>query len=135
MGGLKGFCLVVLRDRRDLVDADPEITSTYENKTYDFSSVEAKADFDADPAKYAPIHNGHDVIVLTEGNVELEGTLENAVWFKDRLYLFSSAATLETFVGDPAKYAANSPEDSTEAVDDQEAELDIAIDEDNTDNE
>jgi YHS domain-containing protein len=134
--GFKGFCPVALRDLRDLIDADTEITSSYEDKTYSFSTDEAKVSFDADPAKYAPIHGGHDVIVLTEGNVELEGTLENAVWFKDRLYLFSSTATLETFVGNPTKYAANSPEESTQAdtetVEDADPFADIDL-QDNTD--
>ena len=112
MSGFKGFCPVALRDRRDLIDTDSEITSSFEGKTYEFSTVDAKDSFEADPGKYAPTHRGNDVIVLTEGNVELKGTLENAVWFKDRLYLFSSAATLETFVGNPAKYAKQPAEES-----------------------
>jgi YHS domain-containing protein len=135
MGGLKGFCPVALRDHRDLVDADTDITSTYQDKAYSFSTVEAKDSFEADPAKYAPIHSGHDVIVLTEGNVELEGTLENAVWFKDRLYLFSSAATLETFVGNPTKYAAISPEESTQADTDTADDSDPFADLDSQDSE
>lgn len=105
LGGLKGFCPVTLRDRRDLIDSTDEFSSKFEGKTYHFSSAKNKASFDADPAKYAPVKGGNDVIVLAEGNVELEGTLDHAVWFKDRLYLFSSSATLDTFVGNPTKYS------------------------------
>jgi YHS domain-containing protein len=113
LGGLKGFCPVTLRDRRDLIDSTDEFSSKFEGKTYHFSSAENKASFDADPAKYAPVKGGNDVIVLAEGNVELEGTLDHAVWFKDRLYLFSSSATLETFVGNPTKYSKQATGEST----------------------
>ncbi len=102
--GLKGFCPVALRDRRDLVDTNPEIASTYEGRLYQFSSAEAKAAFDAEPEKYAPAMGGVDVIVQTNSHQTVDGTLDHAVWFHDKLYLFSSAETLEAFVLSPAEY-------------------------------
>jgi YHS domain-containing protein len=102
--GLKGFCPVDLRDNRGLTDALPEFKSEFEGATYNFSSMEAKAKFEKSPAKYAPTAGGHDVVKTTT-DLEVAGSLDHAVWYKDRLYLFGSQDSLQTFVIDPAKYA------------------------------
>lgn len=107
MSGFKGFCPVVLRDRRELVDSNPKFHSRYESRTYHFSSAEAKKTFDSDPEKYAPAYSGKDAVLLAEDDEEVEGSLDYAVWFQDRLYLFSSAETLQQFVLSPEDYAAN----------------------------
>lgn len=105
--GLKGFCPVMLRDHRDLVDARAEYRSFYRNRIILLSSQEAKVVFESDPAKYAPASAGNDVIHLAQTGEELEGTLDYAVWYKGRLYLFASAETLETFVAAPSSHATN----------------------------
>jgi YHS domain-containing protein len=105
LGGFQGFCPVALRDRRELVDARPEFLSVYKNRTYELSSAEAKARFEADPARYAPVNGGRDAVLTSRGETEAEGNLAHAVWFKDRLYLFRSAETLKQFNADPARYA------------------------------
>jgi YHS domain-containing protein len=103
--GLKGFCPVVLRDQRDLADIDPELESTYDGKRYFFSSVKAKATFENSPQKYAPVKGGQDIIALAVGSKTVDGSLDHAVWFKDRLYLFANQETLRRFVREPKKYA------------------------------
>ena len=103
--GLKGFCPVALRDRRDLVDAQSEFRVVYNERTYYLSSSEAVRDFHLDPAKYAPAARGCDVIHLAITGEELEGSLDHAVWYKGRLYLFNSAETMETFVASPSSHA------------------------------
>lgn len=103
--GLKGFCPVALRDHRDLVDAQSQFRVVYNDKTYYLSSSEAVSEFHSDPAKYAPAARGADVIHLAITGEELEGTLDHAVWYKGRLYLFSSAETMETFVAAPSSHA------------------------------
>ena len=103
--GLKGFCPVALRDHRDLVDAQSQFRVVYNEKTYYLSSSEAVSEFHSDPAKYAPAARGSDVIHLAITGEELEGSLDHAVWYKGRLYLFSSAETMETFVAAPSSHA------------------------------
>lgn len=103
--GLKGFCPVVLRDKRDLADANPQIHATYQGRRYTFSSEEAKAAFEAAPQKYAPVKGGKDIIALASGSSNTIGSLDYAVWFKDRLYLFSNAKSLKTFTREPKKFA------------------------------
>lgn len=103
--GLKGFCPVVLRDQRDLVDAKDEFTATYKSQTYHFSTAAAKAAFEAQPEKYAPAGAGLDVVRLANHGDRVDGSLDYAVWFQDRLYLFSSAESLRAFTIAPADYA------------------------------
>ncbi len=102
--GLKGFCPVALRDDRDLKNALPEHHSTFQGRTYYFSTADAKTEFDKHPEHYAPIAGGQDVVLLTE-KVTKEGSLDHAVWFKGRLYLFTSQKTLEQFVATPKEFA------------------------------
>lgn len=102
--GLKGFCPVTLRDDRDLKNALPEHHSTFKGRTYYFSTDEAKTTFEERPEHYAPISGGQDVVLLKE-KVTKEGSLDHAVWFKDRLYFFTSQKTLEQFVATPKEFA------------------------------
>ena len=104
--GMKGFCPVALRDRRELVDALPIYSSEFQSKRYYFSSPEAKAQFDRAPEKYAPVAGGIDVVVKSTSDQTVEGSLDYAGWYKDRLLLFSSPESLEAFTLNPVPYAA-----------------------------
>jgi len=103
ISGLKGFCAVTLRDQRELADALPEFTSSFETKTYRFASADAKSKFDKSPEKYAPAASGIDVVLQAQGD-ELEGSLDHAAWYKDRLYFFTSAETRITFISSPNEF-------------------------------
>jgi YHS domain-containing protein len=102
--GLKGFCPVVLRDRRDLIDSRSQFSSTFKSKMYYFSSAEAKAEFDRQPELYAPVEGGADIVLLMRDDLAVSGSLDYAAWFQNRLYLFSSRENLETFVHSPRTY-------------------------------
>lgn len=102
LDGLKGFCPVVLRDERNLVDARPEFSAVYNGRRYYFSSATAQALFEASPQRYAPAASGFDVVHLSLTGEEVRGSLDYAVWFRGRLYLFTSAETMETFVAAPS---------------------------------
>jgi YHS domain-containing protein len=104
--GFKGFCPVVLRDQRELVDANRGYCSVYQGQRYCFSSSEAQARFDAAPPKYAPIAAGMDIVVKANNDQEVEGSLDFALWYKDRLYLFCSPESLQAFSVNPTAYAA-----------------------------
>lgn len=107
MSGLKGFCPVELRDARDLVDTNEQFSAIFNDKEYSFSSEEALERFIDTPEKYAPASRGSDVIHLSLTGEELEGSLDFAVWYKGRLYLFTSAETMETFVAAPSSHSTN----------------------------
>lgn len=104
--GFKGFCPVALRERRELVEANPQFSSTFGLQTYTFSSAESKAAFDAEPSRYAPAAGGSDVVVLVNSGEEQAGQLDYALWYRDRLYLFRSRETMTLFSKDPLRFAS-----------------------------
>ena len=103
--GFKGFCPVELRDRRELIDTNPQFTATFGLQTYTFSSAEAKAAFEGDPSRYAPAAGGSDVVLLVNSGEEEQGMLDYALWYRDRLYLFRSRETMAMFNKDPQRFA------------------------------
>ncbi|MCA9059647.1 MAG: hypothetical protein KDA85_14165, partial [Planctomycetaceae bacterium] len=103
--GFKGFCPVMLRDYRELVDANAKYTGTFGLQTYTFSSAQALAEFEVDPARYAPAAGGSDIVLLVNSGEEQPGLLDFALWYRDRLYLFRSRETMTEFSRDPRKYA------------------------------
>ncbi len=104
--GFKGFCPVALRDRRELIAANPIFESTFGLQTYTFSSGEAKAAFDTDPSRFAPAAGGSDVVVLVNSGEEQPGQLDYALWYRDRLYMFRSRETMSLFSKDPQRFAS-----------------------------
>ncbi|TWT50013.1 hypothetical protein KOR42_36970 [Thalassoglobus neptunius] len=107
LAGLKGFCPVALRDSRELLDTDDRYSAIFNNREYSFSTPHALESFLASPAKYAPALRGADVIHYALTGEEEEGSLDHAVWYKGRLYLFNSVETMETFVAAPSSHATN----------------------------
>ena len=105
--GLKGFCPVALRDQRGLVEVSDKFSTEFEGKRYLFSSAKALRAFMDTPERYAPANSGNDVIHLALTGEKSEGSLEYAVWYKGRLYLFTSAETMETFVAAPGDHIAS----------------------------
>ncbi len=103
--GFKGFCPVALRDRRELIDTNPQFTATFGLQNYTFSSAEAKTAFEADPSRYAPAAGGSDVVLLVNSGEEEQGMLDYALWYRDRLYLFRSRETMAMFNKDPQRFA------------------------------
>lgn len=106
MAGFKGFCPVELRDSRLLVDSKPEVFVNYGQRTYYFSTSEARRQFVRNPARYVPAANGADVVMLLENKQSISGRLDHAVWFHNKLYLFDSATSLKQFNANPARYAS-----------------------------
>lgn len=106
--GLKGFCPVALRDLRELKDARPQFQAEFNGKIFNLSSAEAKEKFEAAPEIYAPAAAGQDVVLAADKGEEREGSLDRAVWYRNRLYLFSSKDSHEKFVASPAKFAVDS---------------------------
>jgi YHS domain-containing protein len=103
--GFMGFCPVKLREDRDLADASDEHEARFGLNTYHFSSLEARDRFKANPTRYAPAAGGADVVALVNSGEQHAGSLEFAMWYRDRLYLFHSHETIGLFREDPASFA------------------------------
>jgi YHS domain-containing protein len=102
--GFKGYCPVTLRNERRLVEGKPEFAVELGGATYRFANADALAEFQIHPEKYVPAQGGRDV-VLAGGGEPKEGSLDHAVWFRGKLYLFSTAESRQAFVAAPAKFA------------------------------
>lgn len=99
--GFKGFCPVTLRDDRELADAKLEHTAQHEGRQYWFSSAAAKDTFLQNPTAYVPARGGIDVVIFDEIGEQKDGSLDNAVWYRGQLYLFSSSETQAAFTAQP----------------------------------
>jgi len=102
--GFKGFCPVALKDYLELVDASPEFRTEFEGQVYYFASQTHMNYFQADPLRYVPAQGGIDLVKYLEEGSSEPGRLDFAVWYQDRLFLFSSSDTLETFRAEPGKF-------------------------------
>ncbi len=102
--GFKGFCPVELRDSLELVDATPQFDSEYGGQVYYFSSQQAREKFDRDPIRYVPAHGGCDVVKFVQEGSEEAGRLDYAVWYQDRLFLFSNRDTMLEFRATPESF-------------------------------
>jgi YHS domain-containing protein len=103
--GFKGFCPVVLRDMRELADAKLEHSAVYQGSQYWFSSAEARQAFLANPGAYVPASNGIDVVLFQKTGRQEIGSLDYAVWYRSKLFLFTSDATKAVFVSSPRTHA------------------------------
>ena len=83
---LKGYDAVAYFKQGKAVKGNPEIKSSYQGATYLFASAEDKADFDKDPAKYAPQYGGFCAYGVTLGVLaDIEGP--DGFVYKDKLYV------------------------------------------------
>lgn len=103
--GFKGFCPVMLRDYRELVDARLEHTVVYEGRQYWFSSAAARETFLLDPTAYVPARGGIDVVIFDRTGESRDGSLDHAVWYRGQLYLFDSEDTRAAFARSPQAHA------------------------------
>jgi YHS domain-containing protein len=83
---LKGYDAVAYFKQEKPVKGIPEIKSSYQGATYLFASTEDKADFDKDPAKYAPQYGGFCAYGVSVGVLaDVEGP--DGFVYKGKLYV------------------------------------------------
>lgn len=103
LAGLKGYCLVTLKTERRLVKGSDAHRSVYQGRIYRFASEEAQEEFEDHPSRFVPAQGGQDVVRQTQGLNE-GGSLDHAIWYKGKLYLFASDETLKAFALSPKTY-------------------------------
>jgi thioredoxin-related protein/YHS domain-containing protein len=103
--GLDGFCPVSLMEKQRWVRGDPHWGVNHRGRIYLFAGPEEQRRFFADPDRYAPIAAGNDVVLAAEQGQSVAGTREHGVFFSNRVYLFSSEASLDKFARNPGAYA------------------------------
>ena len=102
--GLDGYCAVSLSEKQQWVPGDRRWGAVHRGRTYLFAGPEEQRRFFADPDRYAPAVSGNDVVLATEQGQPVSGMREHGVFFGNRIYLFSSEATLQKFARNPNQY-------------------------------
>ncbi len=108
--GLDGYCAVSLRDdllanRRRWVPGNRAHGVIHRGRTYLFADAQKAARFFQDPDRYAPVLSGQDVVAAVDEGRTAEGRRRHGAYFGNRIYLFSSEATLQRFEAQPNHYA------------------------------
>lgn len=94
---LKGYDVVAYFKQGKSVKGNSTFESTYQGGTYLFASEADKADFDKDPAKYAPRYGAFCSYGVTMGVLaDLEGP-DSFVVYKNKLYLCGNQGALKEF--------------------------------------
>lgn len=99
--GLKGYCVVELRERK-FTPAKADFSSVFDGRTYYLSSREAKAAFDAEPEKYALAYRGYDPVVWQTKREMVDGQFLRE--YQGHFYLFTTKENWEAFKAAPQKY-------------------------------
>ena len=95
---LYGYDAVAFFKQRKPVKGNPGIESTYQGARYLFASTADKADFDKDPAKYAPRYGGFCAYGVVNGILtNIEGNPDAFAVYKGKLYLCGNQAALTGF--------------------------------------
>jgi YHS domain-containing protein len=94
---LKGCDTVAYFEQGKPVKGNPAFKSTYRGAIYLFASASDKAEFDKDPAKYAPQYGGFCAYGVLKGALDDFEGLGDFVVYKGKLYLNGNQSALEIF--------------------------------------
>ena len=102
---LDGFCPVTLAVQERWQPGNPLYYAMYCGQIFRCINEEALETFAQNPAKYAPVAMGEDVVQMVNRQKKVIGQRKFGAWFQDRVYLFSSQESLEVFASRPGFYA------------------------------
>ncbi len=102
--GLDGYCPVELVLQESWVEGSEKLAAAFEGRTYYFSGKKQLQAFQANPSRFAPAVAGMDLVLAAEKGKAASGHTETCVIYQERLYMFSSQATLERFNRQPGVY-------------------------------
>ena len=95
---LKGHDAVGYFEQGKPIKGNSALESTYGGATYLFASASDKAEFDKDPAKYAPQYGGFCAYGVVNGILsDIEGNPDAFAVYKGKLYLCGNQAALRGF--------------------------------------
>jgi YHS domain-containing protein len=97
---LKGFDAVAYFKERKPVNGNAEFSSTYGGATYLFASAANKAEFDKDPARYAPRYGGFCSYGVALGVLADPEGPDAFLIYKGRLYICGNQGALKDFKKD-----------------------------------
>ncbi len=102
---LDGFCPVTLSIQERWQPGNPLFYAMYHGQIFRCVNEETLAAFTKEPAKFAPVAMGEDIVQMVNRNKKITGQRKFGAWFQDRVYLFSSQESLDAFAAKPEFYA------------------------------
>jgi len=102
---MDGYCTVELAERERWVPGDRKFGAVHRGQTYLFSGPEQQKRFLANPDRYGLAMSGHDPVLALEKRELVPGVRKYGLYYNNRIYLFSSEATLTQFWSAAARYA------------------------------
>ncbi len=102
---LNGYCPVELSQNGRWAAGDLRWTVVYQGHIYRLSGARQWEQFSANPARFAPVNSGTDVVLAASEHRVAPGQPAYCATYNGRLYMFSSAATQAEFNRNPQRYA------------------------------
>ncbi|MDR2345450.1 MAG: DUF3508 domain-containing protein [Planctomycetaceae bacterium] len=102
---IEGYCPVMLCKKEEWIPGNPAYYAMYRGQVYRFSSHEAMAEFIKSPLRFAPVAMGEDVVMMIDRNKRVCGSRKYGVWYGERVYLFASKESLNSFTSKAEHYA------------------------------
>lgn len=103
---LDGFCPVTLSEKKAWTKGDTRWGAIHRGQTYLFTSHEEQQRFLSKPDAYSPVISGNDPVLALDNRQSVAGRREHGLFFENRIYLFSTEASLDRFKQNPNRYAA-----------------------------
>ncbi|NQU21369.1 MAG: thioredoxin family protein [Candidatus Nealsonbacteria bacterium] len=101
---LNRHCPVELAENRRWMLGNRQWGSQYEGRTYLFAGQPQWRKFMANPAQYAPVISGDDLVAAVDQHRRVAGDRSHGVYFENKVYLFANEANLEKFAKNPQFY-------------------------------
>ncbi|MBV8098088.1 MAG: YHS domain-containing protein [Verrucomicrobia bacterium] len=97
---LKGYDVVAFYKERKAVKGSSDLSATYQSATYLFTSAANKAEFEKDPAKYAPQYGAFCAYGVTLGVLADPEVPDAFMVYKGKLYVCGNQGALKDFKKD-----------------------------------
>ncbi len=101
---LEGYCSVCIVEANKWVKGNPEFSTTYDGKQYNFPSDKQLQMFVANPAKYVPALGGDCTVCFANAGKRGPGNIRFSSRHKGRLFLFPNDELRQAFKADPKQF-------------------------------
>jgi YHS domain-containing protein/thiol-disulfide isomerase/thioredoxin len=102
--GLEGYCPVSLCEKQVWAPGDARWGMQHRGRTYLFAGPAEQQKFAANPDRYSPVMSGDDPVLALDNGQSIPGTRMFGVSYGERVYLFTSEQSLQTFMQNPKRY-------------------------------
>lgn len=101
---MDGFCPVAMVEQNAWVPGNAQLSLLYGNGRYYFENEESKEKFARNPAFYALVSDGMDVVLLTDQNQKAPGTRRLGIRYANLNFVFATEESQQKFRQNPDFY-------------------------------